>query len=476
MKKHLKTFVSAVKDAQFVLSVRKVMGGKCFLSPFSIKTHKKDIMEKYKNIFVVPYENGYLLYNPFTDAVAFTETLRLDKKTEDKLTEEGVLLDKGIDGPSISRFIIEKIREGNSHTLQITDAFSYQCNLKCVYCMQQNIHEAPQRMSPEQRIDEWISLMQLHNVDDLDVCLFGGEPLFNIRYLTDVLETARKKIGQVSYSIVTNGTLIDDRVIQLINEYRISRIQITLDGPEIVHNSRRVNHSINCYRTIISNIHKLLEKTASRIIINSVIDTANFDQIDQMTDMLSEEFNDYIFCDHPRIIFNYGMECHPFGKSEYTEEHIPELKKYYIDFLNLLEKEIRKGISVTEIMPTPTCIAKEENDILIAPTGDIYKCISALGVPEFRICTFEDLKKNQMMYFEHIASFSDRSFASCMNCDFVLLCNGGCYYDASVENVRQSCRKEIMEAQMPQLIKLRYITKEIESGVFRIYDYNTSGR
>ncbi len=428
------------------------------------------------NVFILPYEEGYLLYNPYTDAIKYLDSINIDDRQKKELIEECVLFPNEVNGPTIARYIINKIKQANDNTLQITDAFSYKCNLKCVYCMQQNIHEVDKRMDPYDRVMEWKNLMSLHNANKLNACLFGGEPFFNIPYIEQILKIAEDEIGNVAYSVVTNGTLINQRVLTLIKNYNINRIQITIDGPEAIHNARRVSTDINSFKSIISNIHKILDQTKATIIINSVIDTANYDSIDESTDLLIKEFKDYIICASPRIIFNYGMECHPFGKSSYTEEHIPELKKYYTNYLNLLEKEIKKGIATTEIMPTPICIAKDPNDILIAPNGDIYKCISALGVSEFMICDYNDIQHNKMLYIEKLASFSNKTFESCVNCRYLALCNGGCFYEASVENVPQACRKEIMEIQMPHLIRLRYITEEIESGVFRIHDNNNTNR
>ncbi len=428
------------------------------------------------NVFIIPHEEGYLLYNPYTDAIKYLDSIDMNEKQKEELINEGVLLPKDVNGPAIARYIINTIKHANETDLQITDAFSYRCNLKCVYCMQQNIHEVDRRMKPYDRVKEWKNLMGIHNANKLNVCLFGGEPFFNIPYIEELLKIAKDEIGDIRYSVVTNGTLIDQRVLDLIKTYNINRIQITIDGPERIHNLRRTSNDINSFQTIISNIHKILNQTKATIIINSVIDTANYDNIDESTDFLIQEYKDYIFCDSPRIIFNYGMECHPFGKSSYTKEHIPELKQYYQNYLRLFEKEIKKGIATTEIMPSPVCIAKDPNDILIAPNGDIYKCISALGVSEFKICDYNEIQHNKMLYIEKLVSFSNKTFESCVNCRYLALCNGGCFYEASIENIPQACRKEIMNVQMPYLIRLRYMSEEIESGVFRIHDYNHTNR
>lgn len=461
-------FASVVTDVLFVLNAHKTKIGGGYITPPSFNLYSF-IMKNINGAFVLPYNEGFLLYNSYTDGIKYVNSLDFNTNQIKDLINSGVFLPENVDGPSLSRFIIHRIKNSNQDCLQITDAFSYACNLKCVYCMQQNIHNTCKKMDPSSRVEEWQKLMELHQAKFLNVCLFGGEPFFDSIYIEKILKIAHERIGEIGYTVVTNGTLINNEVIKLINTFSIDRIQITLDGPESIHNNRRITSDFNCFKRIIKNIHTILENTKSTILLNTVIDTANFSDIDNLTDILIKEFSKYIFNDHPRLIINYGMECHPFGKSEYTNKNIPQLKKYYVDFLNLLEKEIQKGIAVTEILPTPTCIAKVENDVLISPNGDIYKCISGLDVPDFKICSYNELMNNELYYHERIATFSEKEFSSCINCKFLSLCNGGCFYEAALNGKEQACQKDLMEAQMPQLIKLRYLTEEIESGVFRIH-------
>ena len=82
---------------------------------------------------------------------------------------------------------------------------------------------------------------------------------------------------------------------------------------------------------------------------------------------------------------------------------------------------------------------------------------------------------NEIYYYERLATFSEKAFPSCVNCTYLSLCNGGCFYEALIDGKDQACQKEIIEVQIPQLIKLRYITEEIESGVFRIHGNSIKG-
>jgi uncharacterized protein len=430
-------------------------------------------MKQKNGAIISKYENGYLVYNPYTDVIAYSDDCNFSSEKIHDYIEKGIFFeDDKMSGKTISLYIINKAKAYSVNDLQLTDAFSFSCNLRCVYCMQQNITRASIMMSAEKRVDEWKTLMQIHNAKNLSVCLFGGEPFFNIVYLKEVMEIAARKIGAISYTAITNGTLINETVIRLINTYKIKSIQITLDGTERIHNERRTNGSINCYQTIIANIKKVLEKTRCRITINTVMDISNFQYIDKMTDEIISLFNQYIFGENPRIIFNYGMECFPFGKSTYVEKNIPETVNYNIQFYKILEQEIQKGISVTEVLPTPTCIAKKDNDILISPNGDLYKCITALGSEVMKLSSYEDAVRNPLKYFEKIAYYSERINPQCLDCRYLALCNGGCYFEAINRGMDISCRKVILDNTIDEIIKLRWLTEEIDDGVYRKRESN----
>lgn len=73
------------------------------------------------------------------------------------------------------------------------------------------------------------------------------------------------KIKIINHSIVTNGYLINDNVIDFFRRANLKHIQITLDGCEENHNKTRflkADHS-DTYNKIVSNILKTAKELPS---------------------------------------------------------------------------------------------------------------------------------------------------------------------------------------------------------------------
>lgn len=90
--------------------------------------------------------------------------------------------------------------------------------------------------------------------------LFGGEPFYDINFVDRLLSNAiDENIPISSIGAVTNGTICNNSLIEIINKYNLSYLQITLDGNKNVHNIRRRSKTgFSSFDLIISNIEKFL--------------------------------------------------------------------------------------------------------------------------------------------------------------------------------------------------------------------------
>lgn len=428
---------------------------------------------EHKGALVFEINNEYVLYNTYTDDFVKIEKnnnfdISLTAEMEEKFVKEGIIFEDNFEYNSVSRYMINKSKYV-SNVLQITDALSYNCNLKCVYCMQQNIDKKETCLSFIKKVEEWKYLKELFNCCSLNVCLFGGEPFIDLKYVRDLVNYAKEiDLADINYTVVTNGTIVNDELINLMNESNFEKIQITVDGLELTHNKRRVSNEFNCFSLIIVNLKKLLEKTNIKIIINTVIDNNNFEEINDMVNFLISEFTEHIFNDEKRIVFNFGMECHPSGKSNYTISSIPNILDYTKRYYDFLIEIVRKGIFISQLFPTPLCINKVEKDILLAPNGDVFKCISGLGSNEYLISTYDELMTNPMSLFINLSKHIERYNSPCQCCKYQSLCNGGCYYNSILEDKKFICSKSILDATIEDILYLKMITDVQNDGSYRI--------
>ena len=86
-------------------------------------------------------------------------------------------------------------------------------------------------------------LREKSSIKRLNITLFGGEPLIAKEELLDFCvkmdEIANSYHCRPSFFMVTNFTLVDEGVIEMIRRFNMD-VQVTIDGGRDLHNSRRV--------------------------------------------------------------------------------------------------------------------------------------------------------------------------------------------------------------------------------------------
>lgn len=204
------------------------------------------------------------------------------KEELDSLISKGYLKDcfpKKIEHP-FTPFIKTTLNNLKKMSLQVTQA----CNFKCRYCGYAGDNYLNRRhnglsMSWEtakRAIDFYIQHSKSAPVSQIG--FYGGEPLLEIDLIEKCIEYIEESLKgrENEYYITTNGTLINDKVVELLNKYTI-HLAISLDGPENLHNKNR-RYAINgkeTYADVIKGINYLREKVpdfSDKVRINAVID------------------------------------------------------------------------------------------------------------------------------------------------------------------------------------------------------------
>ncbi|RTK92139.1 MAG: radical SAM protein [Rickettsiales bacterium] len=158
------------------------------------------------------------------------------------------------------------------------------CNLNCSYCYYFNgsdksFKEKPARLKAN-IIDGIISfLLQAINelnLDSVGIVFHGGESLllnkgFFVEYCDKLKKYLEPKLKELTFSLQTNGMLIDEELIQIFQKYKIN-LGISMDGPKLYHDEYRITHAgKGSYEQVIKSIN-LLRKHDYDFGILSVID------------------------------------------------------------------------------------------------------------------------------------------------------------------------------------------------------------
>lgn len=191
--------------------------------------------------------------------------------------------------PNLRYFLDRKVEK---ITLQLTQ----NCNLRCKYCIYSETINTFQRSHSNKRMS-WetakrsIDFLWEHSVDSakVNVGLYGGEPLLEFPLMQQIITYAKKKFDgkEISFSITTNGTLLNDEIIEFLAREDVMLL-ISLDGPKEIHDkNRRFANGQGSFDTVVKNVKRLAEIApdyAEKMQFSMVIDPSNdFDSINEIT-------------------------------------------------------------------------------------------------------------------------------------------------------------------------------------------------
>lgn len=260
------------------------------------------------------------------------------------------------------------------------------CNLDCVYCYED--HNDKQRMSKE-HADTLIKMILNTNKKHIHIEYFGGEPMLNLNFISYLSAELTKLSISHSSSITTNGTLLNNNTLQVMYRSHIKSFQITLDGPENIHNQLRVSksHKLNSFQRVIHALKTLVNsdfqdiKVILRLNINE--NSTKEENFNALTNIIEQTIpmGDKRFLILAKTISDYS--------SLNLKENIRAENNYCRsgnEVLNKFEEYFsKKYFSANSYLLTTkggyTCYAGNTNSFVITPDFLIRKCTVALDDP-----------------------------------------------------------------------------------------------
>jgi uncharacterized protein len=176
---------------------------------------------------------------------------------------DAVLVSLGLDAPPF----VDDLPLSDPPLRAISLAVAQKCNLGCTYCYaQQGDFGGAAKNMPLQVAQNAIDLLfrDAARGEKVNVAFLGGEPLINravIRAATaHALLRANESGVQPSFSITTNGTLVDESDADFFEEHGFA-VTVSIDGIGAAHDAQRpFRGGRGSFDAVISNVAPLLAR------------------------------------------------------------------------------------------------------------------------------------------------------------------------------------------------------------------------
>ncbi|MCL0098886.1 radical SAM protein [Dehalococcoidia bacterium] len=324
----------------------------------------------------------------------------------------------------------------------ITLNISNRCNIRCSYCFANEKH--PMETAGMTRKTAMCAIKSLVDSKSqfLHVRFFGGEPLLRfdlLEYVThEAKRLAQKQEKKLTFSVFTNGTLLDDHIISFLNRHNFT-VLVSVDGPRKYHDQYRCYpNGKGTYDSIIPGLKKLLESRRGRAVIARAVIPPWRQGLTGIVDHLFE------------LGFNIVSFEHPWAPHDdefaFRSEHIELQLQQYEELAEWFLERVCSGdfgkIGVHPFWEALNYIPDGKYFVqacgagisgrTVSCNGEVYPCHAFLGNAEF-LMGYAGEEINQDIKREFVSNITINNDI-CRNCFARLFCRARCHADAYLAN------------------------------------------
>lgn len=329
------------------------------------------------------------------------------------------------------------VNEGASYVKALCLNIAHDCNLRCKYCFASKGGYGGKRslMSKEvgkASIDFVIEKSGPRK--NIEVDLFGGEPLMNFEAVKSIVQYGREKGKEhgkdMRFTMTTNATLLNDEIIDYLDKNMVN-IVLSIDGRKKVNDDVRVRcDGSGTYDWILPKIKKMVDRRTKgkQYYVRGTFTSKNLDFYNDVISLADLGFKEISI---EPVVLPYDNELAL--KDEYIDEIFQQYDKLSLEIIKRKKegRPIRFYHFAIDINGGP-CIYKRVSGcgagfeyVAVTPEGDIYPCHQFVGKDSFKMGTvFEkELDKTITDMFKkgHIYNKPE-----CRKCWAKFYCSGGC--------------------------------------------------
>lgn len=354
----------------------------------------------------------------------------------DEYVAKGYLVDPADEERRYRAAYLDFLDERDANEVQIFFVPWYDCNFSCSYCYQDGY--APERTAlSEEVIDAFFAYIADEFRDRKKyLTVFGGEPLLpgarSRAHIRSIIEKAAAR--GIAVALVTNGYHLAD-YLDALSHGIIREIQVTLDGPQAVHDTRRFRaQGEPTFDRIVEGIDGALMR-GYPINLRMVVDRDNIEALPALADFAIDRGWTANARFKTQIGRNYELHRCQSDTARLFEraglyEKLYELITAHPRFLEFH----RPAFSVSRFLyengelpvplfdSCPGCKSEWAFDY----TGRIYPCTATVGKEGEWVGTFFPAVSRDDARIEEWERRDVTAIAECRACPSQLLCGGGC--------------------------------------------------
>lgn len=305
------------------------------------------------------------------------------------------------------------------------------CNLMCKYCFIGKLNNKnPQKMSEETMkiaVDKFATHLNSISKRSGEIVFYGGEPLINFELIKKCVNYCKANKYNFKFSIVSNATLLNDKMMNFIKENKIG-LGISIDGPKEINDKNRIfyKRNISVYDETTKKI-RILQKNNIEFGLSVTISE----------DFLKHQKKFITWLEKLNVkTISYNL-LHYTNKTNNWKKYYKNATKFLIKSNNTLyEKGFREDRIKRKYyafyerdFKYSDCGARGGNQISIKPNGDITICHGYWNSEENKIgnikyVDFNDIFKTVKYKQWYLNTTINKN--ECQNCCALYICGGGC--------------------------------------------------
>lgn len=318
---------------------------------------------------------------------------------------------------------------------------TYACNLRCSYCFQDHSALKAAVISDEclQSAFETMDYLaeESPSKETPYFVIFGGEPLLKRKKQVEVIEKILQESNDRGWKpkIVSNGVDLEFYT-DLLSKYNLEYIQVTVDGPESIHNRRRVSPtSKGTFAPIIRGTQKAVDN-GIKVAIRINVDAENISSLPELAQFFIDQG-----WEGEKLIVPYMAPMRDISCMEY-EHRLPEhvaLHRIYdlyrnhsemgvIHLVGWVGAEVFRKVLETGQLPSPQFkfCGGNMTRYCFDLNGDIYTCVDSAGIPEYRVGQFHPTLDIDEEVLGEWRTRTILEIPECKHCNLAMVCGGGC--------------------------------------------------